>query len=312
VTDGKIESKNSKGQADRHVEIWNDPRNGRLEIIRSKRGLAPDVCGDIVFGISTGFRGCRAANHFSLAEGCARLRRPERGRSSALDGVWRAHRIECSPSIPHAVIVIPGGGHSELWMDHEGYNVAKWLSDRGVAAFVLKYRLAREKGSTYTIEGDELQDVKRAIRLVRSRASEWGLDPQRVGVMGFSAGGELAALASTRYDNGVAGATDTIEHESAKPAFQALLYPAIPHDLSLSAETPPAFLACGENDRPDIAQGLPELYLALKRAGVSAELHVFAGAGHGFGLRESNRAPVSEWPQLFLEWLDAQGFLKKK
>jgi endo-1,4-beta-xylanase len=211
-----------------------------------------------------------------------------------------------------AVIVIPGGGHSELWMDHEGYNVAKWLSDRGVAAFVLKYRLAREKGSTYTIEGDELQDVKRAIRLVRSRASEWGLDPQRVGVMGFSAGGELAALASTRYDNGVAGATDTIEHESAKPAFQALLYPAIPHDLSLSAETPPAFLACGENDRPDIAQGLPELYLALKRAGVSAELHVFAGAGHGFGLRESNRAPVSEWPQLFLEWLDAQGFLKKK
>jgi|GraSoi2013_100cm_1033763.scaffolds.fasta_scaffold15299_2 hypothetical protein len=105
-----------------------------------------------------------------------------------------------------AVIIVPGGGHSELWMDHEGYNVAKWLSDHGVGTFMLKYRLAREKGSTYTIEGSALADVKRAIRLVRSRASEWALDPRRVGVMGFSAGGELAALASTRYHTGFAGA----------------------------------------------------------------------------------------------------------
>ena len=211
-----------------------------------------------------------------------------------------------------AVIVVPGGGHNELWMDHEGYNVAKWLSAHGTAAFVLKYRLAGEKGSTYTIEGNELVDIKRAIRLVRSRASEWGIDRERVGVMGFSAGGELAALASTRYDAGLPGVTDPIERESSKPAFQALLYPGIPHDLKISEETPPAFLACGENDRPDISRGLPELYLALKRAGVSAELHVYAGAGHGFGVRESNRPPVSEWIVLFLEWLDARGFLKHK
>ena len=208
-----------------------------------------------------------------------------------------------SVSTGAAVIVAPGGGHRELWMDHEGYRVAKWLSDHGVAAFVLKYRLAREPGSTYTVEGTALSDIKRALRLVRSRASEWGVDPERIGVMGFSAGGELAALASTRYDAGTANATDPVDRESSKPAFQALLYPAIPHDMNLSKETPPAFLACGENDRQDIAQGLPELYLALKRAGVSAELHVYAGVGHGFGVRESNGPAVSGWTQLFLEWL---------
>jgi acetyl esterase/lipase len=209
-----------------------------------------------------------------------------------------------------AVIIAPGGGHKELWMDHEGYNVAKWLSDHGVAAFILKYRLAREKGSTYTIEGSALPDLRRAIRLVRGRAAEWGLNPEHIGVMGFSAGGELAALASTRYEAGVPSAGDPVERESSKPAFQALLYPAIPRDLTLSKDTPPAFLACGEDDRQDIAQGLPELYLALTRAGVSAEIHVYAGVGHGFGIRQNNGAAVSLWPQLFLEWL-LRGMLLK-
>jgi acetyl esterase/lipase len=209
-----------------------------------------------------------------------------------------------------AVIIAPGGGHRELWMDHEGYNVAKWLGEHGVAAFVLKYRLARENGSTYSVEGTELADIQRAIRLVRSRAQQWGLDRERIGVMGFSAGGELAAMASTRYDAGTEGAPDPIERESSKPAFQALLYPAIPREMNLSKQTPSAFLACGEDDRPDIAQGLPELYLSLKRAGVSAELHIFARTGHGFGLRASNRPPVSEWTELFREWLDVQGLLK--
>ncbi|MGD0734538.1 MAG: alpha/beta hydrolase [Terracidiphilus sp.] len=208
------------------------------------------------------------------------------------------------------VLVIPGGGHRELWMDHEGYNVASWLSHHGVAAFVLKYRLAKEPGSTYTVEGTELNDTQRALRLIRSRAAKWGIDPNRLGVMGFSAGGELAALASTRYDEGNMGAADPIDHESSRPAFQALIYPAIPSAMKLSKDTPPAFLACGEADRDDIANGVPELYLALRKEGVSAELHVYARTGHGFGLRQSNHGPAAGWIDQFYGWLDVQGFLK--
>src|SRR3984957_16620552 len=129
-----------------------------------------------------------------------------------------------------AVIVAPGGGHRELWMDHEGYAVAEWLSSHGVAAFILKYRLAKQKDSTYTVEETELGDMQRAIRTVRSRSKEWGIDPARIGVMGFSAGGELAALASTRYDDGSPSSIDPIERVGSRPDFQALLYPAIPHD----------------------------------------------------------------------------------
>jgi endo-1,4-beta-xylanase len=209
-----------------------------------------------------------------------------------------------------AVIVAPGGGHRELWMDHEGYAVGEWLSSHGVAAFVLKYRLAKEANSKYTVEGTELGDMQRAIRMVRSRSKEWGIDPARIGVMGFSAGGELAALASTRYDSGLPSSEDPVEHWSSKPDFQALLYPAIPQDPRLTAQTPRAFLACGGDDRPDISQGLPELYLALSRLHVSTELHIYAGVGHGFGIRKTNPAPVSGWTELFLEWVNAQGLLK--
>jgi acetyl esterase/lipase len=211
-----------------------------------------------------------------------------------------------------AVIIVPGGGHRELWTDHEGHNVAKWLSGHGVAAFVLKYRLAREKDSTYTIEGHALADTQRALRVARSRATEWGIDPERIGVMGFSAGGELAALASARYTAASESTTDPIERQSSKPAFQALIYPAIPRDMPLSKDTPPAFLLCGEKDRQNISQGLPELYLALKRAGASAELHVYAGVGHGFGMRETTKGAVASWTTRFHEWLDSSGFLKRK
>lgn len=210
-----------------------------------------------------------------------------------------------------AVIIAPGGGHSELWIEHEGYNVAEWLRSHGVAAFVLKYRLAREKGSRFTVEGTELGDMQRAIRMVRSRSKEWEIDPNRIGVMGFSAGGELAALASTRYDEGMLSSTDALERWSSKPDFQALLYPAIPHDPRLTADTPRAFLACGDNDRPDISQGLPEFYLALSRLHVSTELHIYAGVGHGFGVRTSNPAAVAGWTLRFLEWMSAQGLLKQ-
>jgi acetyl esterase/lipase len=204
-----------------------------------------------------------------------------------------------------SVIVVPGGGHRELWMDHEGYRVADYLARHGIAAFVLKYRLAREEGSTYTVEGESLSDVQRAIRMVRSRAADWRLDPARIGVMGFSAGGELAALAGTRYDDGAAGGSDPVAKQSSRPSFQALLYPAIPAGLDFSPQTPRAFLLGGAQDQPAISQGLAELYLAMRRAGARAELHIYDGVGHGFGLRAENKGAVAAWPQRFLEWLDA-------
>jgi acetyl esterase/lipase len=206
------------------------------------------------------------------------------------------------------VIVIPGGGHTELWMDHEGYNVAAFLTAHGVAAFVLKYRLARAKHSTYTVEGSALADVQRAIRLVRDRSSEWHVDPGHVGVMGFSAGGELAALAATRSDGGEPSAADPIDRRSSRPAFQALFYPTIPEGMKLSTETPPAFLLAGSDDRPGISQGIATLYLALRKAGAPAELHIYDGVGHGFGLRSGNAGPVAEWPKVFVEWLNERGF----
>ncbi|MEO8114947.1 MAG: alpha/beta hydrolase [Phenylobacterium sp.] len=211
-----------------------------------------------------------------------------------------------------AVIVAPGGGYRELWMDHEGYRVAQWLQDRGIAAFVLKYRLPAQEDSPYTVEGAALPDIQRAIRLVRSRAGDWNLDPGRIGVLGFSAGGNLAVLAGTRPGGGPPDAADPIDRLSARPAFMALIYPSIPAGLTLTKDTPPAFLLCGEEDSPAISQGLAEFYLALRRAGGSAELHVLTGAGHGFGVRDSNSPAVSGWLSRFQEWLDARGLLRSR
>ena len=213
-----------------------------------------------------------------------------------------------------AVIVIPGGGHSEIWSTHEGTRVAQFMADHGIAAFVLKYRLSEAPGSTYTLMGQSLPDVQRAIRLVKSRAALWRIDPERIGVMGFSAGGELAVLAGTSFDTGNPGAADPIDRLGSRPAFLGLIYPYVtrifPAKLTLTKDTPPAFLLGGEKD--DISQPLPEFYLALEKAGVPAELHMLAGVGHGFGVRPVNPPHVAIWTTLFHNWLDASGMLKGK
>ena len=210
-----------------------------------------------------------------------------------------------------AILVIPGGGHRVLAITHEGYNVGEWLRDRGIAAFVLKHRLAREEGSTYKIEVDSFADTQRAIRLIRSRAEEWNIDPARLGTMGFSAGGELVALAGMRFDAGNAAATDAIDRQPSRPAFLGLIYPGRSGDIVPTKDTPPAFMACSYTDRTDISEGLAEVYLRFKRAGVPAELHIYGTGGHGFGQRATNTRPVGQWMARFEEWLAESGFLHR-
>lgn len=229
------------------------------------------------------------------------------------------HKPSITPYLPEvgrangaAVLVIPGGGHSALWMDHEGYNFARVLQSHGIAAFVLKYRLARETNSTYTIRNHALADTHRALRVIRSRAKEWHLDPHRLGALGFSAGGELVWLASASPDNGNAGIPDPVEQQSSRPDFLGFIYPGRSGDIQPDPNSPPAFLACAFDDRKDISEGLAEVYLRFKRAGVPAELHVYSSGGHGFGHREKNARPVGRWSDRFEDWLSDSGFLKPR
>jgi len=210
-----------------------------------------------------------------------------------------------------AVIIAPGGGHRFLSIDSEGYNVAQWLSEHGVAGFVLKNRLAHETNSTYTVEGDEMADMRRSIRLVHSRAEEWGLKPGRLGVMGFSAGGELAYHAAMVYDSGTNDAPDPIDRQSSKPDFQALIYPGNSKGIEPTNTSPPVFLACGNNDRPDISQGLATVYLKFKQVNVPAELHIYVGVGHGFGWRPNAKGGAYTWIEQFHDWMGQSALLKK-
>lgn len=205
-----------------------------------------------------------------------------------------------------AMIVAPGGGHRFLSIDTEGTNVAQWLNSIGVAAFVLKYRLAREEGSPYKVEVHPYADAQRAIRTIRARSGEWNVNPARVGIMGFSAGGEIAVLASTKFDAGKADDRDPIERFSSRPDFQILIYPGIRAEtVQVTKETPPTFMLAADNDQgPSTA--IPALYLALKKAGVPAELHIYNSGGHGFGLRQPDPGPsviYSTWVLRLKDWM---------
>lgn len=216
-----------------------------------------------------------------------------------------------------AVVVAPGGGHSRLAFEHEGHAVGRWLANHGIAAFIPKYRLSKDDATPagaaqpYTIDRDELGDAQRAIRLVRSRATEWGVDPARVGIIGFSAGGEVTILAGTRGAPGDATASDPIDRLSSRPDFFGPIYPGGLQrtDIVLSKDLPPVFLLCGANDRPTISELLPEFYVKCKKAGMDAELHIYAGIGHGFGVRDSNKSPAGAWLSRFQEWLGDRKFL---
>ena len=241
-----------------------------------------------------------------------------KGEAEKLEGsnVGNVHNPSITPYLPTkdatgtAVIIAPGGGHSKLCFGHEGYALAEWFRDHGIAAFVLKYRLAREKGSTYTIQDHAMADTRRAIRLVRSKAGEWGIQPDRIGIMGFSAGGELAAFAAMKSDSGNAEAAEPLERLSSRPDFQALIYPGTSSLFSAEKGMPPLFIACGYGDRPDISEGMASLYLKYKAAGVKAELHIYSNAGHGFGYKPGTNTAAGRWPERFTEWLTDSGLLK--
>lgn len=212
-----------------------------------------------------------------------------------------------------ALIIAPGGGHRFLNYDQEGIYVAEYLNTIGVAGFVLKYRLAREPGSTYVIEEHALADAQRAIRLIRSRAEEWRVNPSRVGIMGFSAGGEVAALAATRFDAGKPAAADPVDRFGSRPDFDALIYPGIrANDYTIPKDMPATFLLCADNDRGP-SNALAGLYPLLKAAGIQTEVHVYATGGHGFGLNPNTRSksPIASTWQLRLgDWLRDIGMLK--
>ena len=243
----------------------------------------------------------------------ARVAEPEKTEKS---NVTNVHNPSLTPFFPAkdkatgvAVIIAPGGGHSKLCLGHEGYALGQWMADHGIAAFVLKYRLAREPGSTYTIQDHAMADTRRALRTVRTRAAEWGIRPDRVGIMGFSAGGELAAFAAMQSDAGKPEAVDAIERASSRPDFQALIYPGTSGLFNAEKGMPPLFIACGYSDRPDIAEGMATLYLKYKKAGVPAELHIYSNAGHGFGYRDGTTTAAGAWPFRFREWLVDSGLL---
>jgi endo-1,4-beta-xylanase len=212
-----------------------------------------------------------------------------------------------------AFVVCPGGGHNYLVMDLEGANVARVLNGMGIAAFILKSRLAHTPEFHYKVDVESLADVQRAIRLVRSRAREWNVDPTHIGIMGFSAGGELAALAESRYDRGNSSAPDAVERESSRPDFAVLAYPAgKAAEMTFTKETPATFLVVASDD--NLSPNSIDYWTALRRAGVPVELHVYRRAGHGFGMTGRTpafaRLPVAAWPARFHEWMADMEFLR--
>ncbi|HEY3790122.1 MAG TPA: alpha/beta hydrolase, partial [Urbifossiella sp.] len=215
-----------------------------------------------------------------------------------------------------AVIVAPGGGYSILAIEHEGTQTCEWLNSLGVTAILLKYRVPK-RAMQMPDNLAAIQDAQRAISFTRANAKEWGIDPNRVGMLGFSAGGNLtawAALAEKRMYEPV----DDTDKISAKPNFAMLIYPAylvdkegnLKPEYKTTKESPPMFFAHA-NDDPVTPLSSAMLYASLKKSGVPAELHIFASGGHGFGMKKSAN-PVSAWPQRAADWLKSRGYLATK
>jgi len=253
-------------------------------------------------------------------------------------GATPADQPEMTPYLPPAgtangtaVVIFPGGGYQHLAMDHEGSAIANWLAGLGVTTFVVKYRL----GPAYH-HPTMIGDAQRAIRIARARAAEWNVDPRRLGIIGFSAGGHLASTAGTHFDAGNSASTDPIERASSRPDFELLIYPVITmrdsvthggsrlnllgkqptpelvqllsNELQVTRETPPTFLVHSTDDRTVPVQNSLLFYEALKRNGVPVEMHVFEHGGHGYGMAPKDPA-LAIWTALCENWMRRHGWL---
>ena len=236
-----------------------------------------------------------------------------------------------------AVVICPGGGYGHLAMDHEGHQIAEWLNSLGVAGFILEYR-HRNSGAGYGHPAP-LQDAQRAVRMVRSRAGRYDIDPNRIGILGFSAGGHLASTAGTHFETGNAEAKDPIDRVSCRPDFMVLIYPVISlaesfthkgsgrnllgdnpepklldylsNEKQVTAQTPPTFLVHTYEDRAVPAENSIYFYLALRKAKVPAEMHLYQKGRHGFGLGKTIAA-ASSWPVRCAEWMRGLGLPGKR
>jgi len=217
-----------------------------------------------------------------------------------------------------AILICPGGGYWNLYWQLEGEEVASWLNPLGVTGIILKYRVPRRPGEP---QGQPawrpLQDAQRAVSLVRSKADEWGINPNRIGIVGFSAGGHLAIATATEFEKRTYEPVDVVDEVSCRPDFAILVYPGylkakekdeLAPGLQIPSGTPPVFLAHGGADIISPPEHSVLMYLALKKAGIPAELHVYATAAHDFGVRPSEH-PCSTWTKACAAWLAHQGFL---
>lgn len=237
--------------------------------------------------------------------------------------LFNIHNPSITPFIPEksiatgaAVIIAPGGGNMFVTIDREGYDLGKWLAEHGVAAFVLKYRLSNDNGaargqSPYKADVHALADGQRAMRLVRSRAAEWGVDPNRVGFLGFSAGGAIAGFLALKNDAGDPNATDPVDRFSCKPDFNGFIYGGPYRTPEFTKDIAPSFLLCAYDDGGN-ANNLANLFLKLRAAGVPAELHIYGTGGHGFGVRSDRSLAQETWPGRFRDWMKDIGMLAPK
>jgi len=204
-------------------------------------------------------------------------------------------------------------------IEKEGWEIADWLNANGIAAFVLKYRLAKAEGSKYTLPEEVYADAARSMRLVRSRAKEWGVDPARIGFIGFSAGGEVAGMIGTKFDSGKPDAEDPIERVSSRPDFNVLIYPwyrpgamrsDVPALFPVPKDAPPVFMVCADDDRSHVEPTV-KFYLELEAQHIPTEMHIYSYGGHGYALRPTAKpAPVMGWPDRLKEWLAERNISK--